>query len=677
VRVVTAFPSPVREIEHCWIPLRDGCRLAARIWLPAGAEVAPVPAILEYIPYRKRDLTRARDEPMHGYFAGHGYAAVRVDVRGSGDSDGVLLDEYHEQELEDGEEVIRWIASQPWCTGAVGMMGKSWGGFNALQIAARRPEALRAVIAVCGSDDRYADDAHYMGGCLLNENLTWGSVLLTLSALPPDPLIVGDAWRASWLARLTRGVFFPEVWLRHQGRDAYWQHGSVCEDFQRIACPVYAIGGWADAYTNAIPRLLAGLLSPRKGLVGPWSHNYPHNGVPGPAIGFLQEARRWWDHWLKGIDTGIMNEPPYRVWMQESVPPRSSYGVRPGRWVAEPSWPSPRITTRRYALNPGGLGETSGPETRLPWRSAAALGLAAGEWCSDGGEGDAPGDQREDDAGSLTFDSEPLAERLEILGAPVVALELTVDRPAAFVVARLSEVFPDGSSTRVTHGCLNLTHRSSHEYPEPLEPGRRYTVRLPLRDIAHAFAPGHRLRLALSTTYWPTLWPSPEPVTLAVFAGAGHLELPVRPPAAEDDRLRPFEDPEGAPLPAYSELRPARSSRTIDRNTATGEVTYTIATEDGGFGAAGPARLHAIDLEVGHTMRRCYRSRPDDPLAARSEVADEITLRRGEWSVRVATETSLTSTGATFELAGKLEAHAGEALVLSRRWHRRIPRHGV
>ena len=377
MRVETAFPSPVREIEHCWIPLPDGCRLAARIWLPADAEVAPVPAILEYIPYRKRDLTRARDEPMHGYFAGHGYAAVRVDVRGSGDSDGVLLDEYHEQELEDGGEVIRWIASQPWCTGAVGMMGKSWGGFNALQIAARRPEALRAIIAVCCSDDRYADDAHYMGGCLLNENLTWGSVLLTLSGLPPDPAVVGDAWRAIWLERLTRGVFFPEVWLRHQGRDAYWRRGSVCEDFQRIACPVYAIGGWADAYTNAIPRLLAGLLSPRKGLVGPWSHNYPHNGVPGPAIGFVQEARRWWDHWLKGIDTGIMNEPPYRVWMQESVPPRSSYGVRPGRWVAEPSWPSPRITTRRYALNPGGLGETSGPETRLPWRSAAALGLAA------------------------------------------------------------------------------------------------------------------------------------------------------------------------------------------------------------------------------------------------------------------------------------------------------------
>jgi len=263
---------PVREIEHCWIPLPDGCLLAARVWLPADADTAPVPAILEYIPYRKRDLTRARDEPMHGWFAAHGYAAVRVDVRGSGDSDGVLLDEYTEQELADGEAVIAWIAAQPWCTGRVGMIGKSWGGFNALQIAARRPPALRAVITVCGSDDRYADDAHYMGGCLLNENLTWGSVLLTLNALPPDPALVGDGWRETWLARLDHAVCFPETWLRHQRRDAYWRRGSVCEDLAAIACPVYAVGGWADAYTNAIPRLVAGLSVPRAALVGPWGH---------------------------------------------------------------------------------------------------------------------------------------------------------------------------------------------------------------------------------------------------------------------------------------------------------------------------------------------------------------------------------------------------------------------
>src|SRR5207249_4626461 len=342
-----------------------------------------------------------------------GYAAVRVDVRGSGDSDGVLLDEYAEQELADGVALIAWLAAQPWCTGAVGMIGKSWGGINVLEIAARRPPALRAIITVCGSDDRYADDAHYMGGCLLNENLTWGSMLLTSSALPPDPALVGERWRALWLARLEHAVLFPEVWLRHQRRDAYWRRA----DLERITCAVYAVGGWADGYTNAIPRLLAGLTAPRKGLIGPWAHVYPHSGSPGPAIGFLQEALRWWDQWLKEIETGVLDEPLFRIWMQESHDG--------GRWVAEATWPSPRIVPKRRALGPGRLlEEAGGPETPLAWRSPQSIGLAAGDWCSFGGGDDAPTDQRDDDGVALTFDSSPLGERLEILGAPVAGREL-------------------------------------------------------------------------------------------------------------------------------------------------------------------------------------------------------------------------------------------------------------
>src|SRR5215510_2190048 len=137
-RKLDEFPHKVRKVEHFWITLKDGCRLAARMWLPADAETKPVPAILEYIPYRKRDGTRGRDEPMHAYFAGHGYAAIRVDTRGSGESDDVLQDEYLQLELDDAVEVIDWITRQPWCDGKVGMMGKSWGGFNCLQVAAMR-----------------------------------------------------------------------------------------------------------------------------------------------------------------------------------------------------------------------------------------------------------------------------------------------------------------------------------------------------------------------------------------------------------------------------------------------------------------------------------------------------------------------------------------------------------
>ena len=660
MKVVAAFPRPVRRIEHCWIPLPDGGRLAARVWLPEDAGTSPVPAIVEYIPYRKRDFTRARDEPMHHYFAGHGYAAVRVDVRGSGESDGVLLDEYAEQELADGVAVIDWLAAQPWCTGAVGMIGKSWGGINVLQIAARRPPALRAIITVCGSDDRYADDAHYMGGCLLNENLTWGSMLLTSSALPPDPALVGERWRALWLARLEHAVLFPEVWLRHQRRDAYWRRA----DLERITCAVYAVGGWADGYTNAIPRLLAGLTAPRKGLIGPWAHVYPHTGSPGPAIGFLQEALRWWDQWLKEIDTGVLDEPLFRIWMQQSHDG--------GRWVAEATWPSPRITPKRLALGPGRLlEEASGPETPLGWRSPQSIGLAAGDWCSFGGGDDAPTDQRDDDGGSLTFDSAPLGERLEILGAPVADLELAVDRPQAALAVRLNEIRPDGSSVRVTYGVLNLTHRTSHEHPEALEPGRRYRVRVALNHIAHAFAAGSRLRLAISTAYWPVVWPSAQAVALTLFTGASGLELPVRPPDPGDDRLRPFEAPEGAPPASYVELRPRRVERTVEREGAAGEIVYGVVSE------GGQGRMEEIDLELEQSSVRRYRIQEHDPLTARAEVVQRMGLRRGPWAVAVESRVWLSATEEAYALRARLEAFEGDTLVCSRSWDCRVARDGL
>ena len=408
---------------------------------------------------------------MHHYFAGHGYAAMRVDIRGSGESDGLLQNEYLKQEQDDGVEIIRWIASQPWSSGAVGMMGKSWGGFNALQVAARRPPALKAVVTVCSTDDRYADDTHYMGGCLLND-AAWAPMFFAINARPPDPELVGERWRAMWLERLENAVLFPEVWLRHQRRDDFWKHGSVCEDFGAIACPVYAVGGWADGYSNAIPRLIAGLEAPRKGLIGPWAHVYAQDGVPGPAIGFLQEALRWWDHWLKGVDTGIMDEPALRVWMQESVPPMAFHADWPGRWVAEPSWPSRRIATKTYALNPGRLDEEAGAVTGLDIRSPQTTGLAAGEWCIFGIPGEFPRDQREDDAKSLTFDAGPLDERLEILGAPVASLELAADLPDAFVAVRLNDVAPDGTSMRVSYGVLNLTHGRVTSTPNRWSPER-------------------------------------------------------------------------------------------------------------------------------------------------------------------------------------------------------------
>jgi len=673
MKTIRSFPRRVREIEHTWIPLPDGGRLAARIWIPEGA--GPVPAVLEYIPYGKRLGTRERDERMHPYFAGHGYAAVRVDLRGSGESDGLLRDEYLEQELLDGLETIRWIASRSWCDGSVAMIGKSWGGFNALQIAALRPPALRAVVSVCSTDDRYADDAHYMGGCLLNENLIWGSTLFTLAAQPPDPDLVGERWRDAWRHRLESCRPVVETWLRHPRRDDYWKHGSVCEDYSKIACPVLLVGGWADGYSNAVPRMLAGLDVPRQGIVGPWGHQYPHQGVPGPAIGFLQEVVTWWDRWLGAPDPAGGDDPRYRVWMQESVPPRPFHATRPGRWIAEPRWPSPRIRTRTLHLDGSGLCEEApSRETTRVLRPHLTTGLAAGAWCSFGIEGEMPLDQRDDDAGSLVFDTAPLADRLEILGAPEVSLGLEVDRPAAFVCARLCDVAPDGASARVTYGLLNLCSTRGFERPRALRPGERLEARLSLNDVAHAFPAGHRIRLAISTSYWPMVWPSPEPVTLRVFPGASRLELPERPPAESDATLRPFPPPESAAASPVVDLHPGGARRTLYRDETTGETLYTVELDLDDEGRPALGRAGSIRLLFGHSIVERFRIRDDDPATARAEVTHETYRRRGDWQVSIQTRSTLSSTRDTFRTESELRAREGDAVVFERRFEAEIPR---
>lgn len=664
----------VTEIENVFISMSDGCRIAARIWMPDDAHEQPVPAILEYIPYRKRDFMRARDEPIHRYFAGHGYAAVRVDVRGSGDSGGVLFDEYTLQEHRDALEVIEWLAQQPWCNGKVGMIGISWGGFNALQVAALQPPNLKAIITLCSTDDRYADDAHYMGGCLLNENIQWGAILMTYTALPPDPDIVGERWRAMWLERLQHAVAYPEVWMNHPWRDDYWKHGSVCEDYDAIQCPVYAIGGWADGYSNAVPRLLTGLQCPRKGLIGPWAHTFPHAGVPGPSIGFLQEALRWWDHWLGGQNSGIMDEPMLRVWMQESVAPQPQYETRPGRWVAERQWPSPRIEIRQWYLNPGRLEEAAKQTVGMTFSSPLTTGTVAGEWCAFGSDGEMPLDQRADDGRSLSFESTALPDSLEILGAPVVELELVADAPTAMIAVRLNDVAPDGTSLRVTYGLLNLCHRDSHEFPEPLEPGKRYRVRMQLNDIAHSFPAGHRICLAASTSYWPIAWPSPQSTTLTLYSGISSLTLPVRQPDPEDARLALFAPPEMAPGASHKPLRPLPFQRTVELDLATNETVYTLSSDGGEFGGHSLAHLEDIAMDLGYNFTKRHRISETDPLTAKTEIVQRVRMRREDWTIRVESRVRLAAAADAFHFSAELDAYENDEPVANRVWNVAVPR---
>ena len=643
-----------------FISVRDGCRLAARIWLPDDAEADPVPAILEYIPYRKNDWTAPRDASRHPWYAAHGYAAVRADLRGSGDSEGVLTDEYLQLELDDGCDVIAWLAAQSWCTGAVAMIGKSWGGFNALQIAALRPPALKAIVTVCSTDDRYADDVHYLGGCLMGSDmLAWASTMLAFNARPPDPATWGDGWRDVWLERLAGSPPFVEEWLRHQSRDAYWRHGSVCEDYGAIECAVYAVGGLADPYRNAIPRLLAGLRCPRKGLVGPWAHTYPDEGRPGPAIGFLQETERFFEHWLKGIDNGAMDGPMLRAYVQDPVAPRTAYDERPGRWVGEAAWPSPRIVPRTLAFSdlPRSI---VGDQTH---------GLLAGTFVAWGEPADLPPDQRSEDGLCLVLESGPLAEPFDVLGQPELTLELEVDRPAALVAARLCDVDPDGASLLVARAALNLAHRSGHDLATPCVPGTRFSVTITLSLVAHAFKTGRRIRIALSPTWWPHAWPSPEPVRLTVHAAT--LHLPERPADDADAALQPFAPAEQAPPLAVERLGGYPSTRIIERDLATGVARVTYHADWGSH-----RRLRDAGLECEDWNTDTFEIRDDDPLSARVTCQWEVAVGRGDWRTRVRTWSELTSDATAFHTVNRLQAYAGAELVYESDRSFSVPRDG-
>jgi predicted acyl esterase len=515
-----------------------------------------------------------------------------------------------------------------------------------------------------------------MGGCLLNENQIWGTAFFGLNALPPDPELAGERWRDMWLQRLQANHPFPAHWLRHQHRDAYWKQGSACEEFDRIECAVYAIGGWADGYSNAVPRLLEGLECPRKGLIGPWAHTFPHNGVPGPAIGFLQEALRWWDRWLKGIDTGVMDEPMLRVWMQDYVEPEPFHEDRPGRWVAEQSWPSARIATRRWHLNgSSGLEDTPAEAVDLVLSSPQVTGLGGGDWCGMGSEGEAPLDQRSDDGRSQVFDTVPLEQDIEILGVPEVTLKLRSDKPVAMLAVRLNDIAPDGASARVSFGLLNLTHRNSHERPEALVAGEDVTVKIGMNAIAHRFPAGHLVRLAISTAYWPMVWPSPEVVTLELDTGGCCLDLPLRPPDPGDALLPAFAPVEAAGSSSTkTHLSPAGFNRSIERDLIGKDVVYRMISEGGDFGTAKMMRIEDIGLDLGHHVEHHFRIDERDPLSASTEIIERLRMRRDQWDIRVNARTRLTATREHFILQAWLDAYEGDHEVFTREWEEKIER---
>jgi putative CocE/NonD family hydrolase len=644
----------VRVVDNQWIEMKDGVRLSARLWLPENADKMSVPVVLEYIPYRKRDLYRAHDDLWGQELAQYGVAYVRLDARGSGDSQGVLLDEYLDQELNDGVEAIGWLARQPWSNGSVGMRGISWGGINTLQIAALAPPALKAIMPMCCTDTRYTDDAHYIGGALGLTDLQWGVQFKAVMAMPPDPAIVGESWREQWRERLEATPPILEEWLAHQRNDAFWQRGSVSADYRRIKCPVYIVDGWVDTYVNTVTRILERVTAPRKALFGPWAHNYPESASPGPSLQWAYEEVRWWKHWLAGETTGIMDEPMLRAYM----PYRTSSEVypldTPGRWIAETRWPSPRIRPRTWYLDDGRLSPKIGTRSEVKYVGDRIVGLQKPEWLPFPPEG-MPGEQTPDDRNSLLFDTDPLDSDLEILGHPIARVRVAADQPVAKLALRLCEVTPEGKSWLVTYGLLNLTHREGDERPAALNPGEAYDVTVELSLIAHRFKSGNRIRLAVSESLWPLVWPSPQVATLTLTLGASLLELPVRPIVRDPAFPIPLNPPDKKGPPGRTPLKAAGPDA---------QGWYEIRQEPQAISY--PVAETGTQISGAPGIKELLRIKQGDNNSCLWQGERVGGLERGDWNCAVYSAFKLTSTPAAFFIEETLRASEGGETIFER-----------
>ncbi len=672
--------------QHLFLPMRDGVRLHATLYLPEGE--GPWPALLEALPYRKDDLT-AKDRSEYERLAADGYAVLRVDVRGTGTSEGPALDEYPPVELDDMNDVIAWLASRSWSNGNVGMFGTSYSGFNSVQVAMTRPPALKAIVTIFATDDRYTyDDVHYYGGALKALDLVDYPVMMAaMNALPPVPSLFGEGWREEWERRVQGNDPWVLRWLEEQNRTPYWKHGSLCEDYASIRAATMIVAGWADGYWKDALHVVEELRCPRRLLQGPWAHASTETSLPGPNIDLVPEMVRWFDRWLKGEDNGVDREPPIVLFARRPTAPAPDLKEVRGEWRFEPTWPPER-----------------GRETRLPLKEAERGGAAAGgrdelevrgdvgwtAWISCAGHlpYGQPIDQRPDEPFSLGYVWEPLEDELEVLGNPALELTVTSSAPVAFVSAKLVDVFPDGTSALAARGFLNLTHRDSHERPAPLEPGAPTRVRIPFLLTSWIFEQGHRIRLDLAGTDWPNAWSPPEPVTIAVDVTDAVLLLPTldgpspvaeRPvlppptPGAEQESYVPLAERSAATDARPDTPKPRARERpdgvewriehdVLERRTTATSASWGSSPPDGD--APGTSEYYGGTVSVSTT----------DPGDARVDARATIRIAYPQATVESEARYSVTSDAATYRVQIDLDVREDGEHRWSRRWERTIAR---
>ena len=682
--------EPRHEVDTVWdarIPARDGIELSANLWLPrpeAGMSDR-FPAILEMIPYGKDNWRRNSDIARGTYLARRGYALCRVDVRGTGSSGGIAFDEYTEAETLDGYDAVEWLAAQPWCDGAIGMWGISYGAFTAIQVAKLRPPHLRAIVPIQGTDDRYLSDVHYIGGCVTVSELSQYAVSqVGMNAMPPDPAFRGDAWREEWLARLEATPPWLIEWLRQPHDGPYWRQGSLAPDYHAIEAAILNVGGWMDSYVDAALRMQAACSAPSRTIVGNWVHGLPSSATPGPNLDELHELVRFFDHWLKGIQNGTEDEPPIVWFEREYAQPEPFPASLPGRWRAATAYPHPGVIGDQWRFTGGPLplvGGLVGPG--VGGADAISAGVASyrhrptvGTWAalSWGGGGPPNGlarDLRPDEVLGPTYTSEPLTAAVEIFGVPQVVLHLSASKPVASAVVRLSDVAPDGTAAQVTAGILNLTHRRSHERPEPLVPGRVEEVRVSLRPAGYRFLPGHRIKVSVASAAWPVIWPSPFETTFELHHGSAapsRLVLPVVPAAG---------GPGDASVPAFKTSRPDQP--VVGGAGSADEPVWRITTDV--LAGSVTVSVHDGSEDVLDDGRRLYAAETltmiaSDADPARATLDANVVYRWSEhaFGTEIRARSTQTSDAVAFHLTVDLQVDVDGEPFFRRQWRETIER---
>lgn len=678
--------APRHEVETrlgAWIPVRDGLRLSANLWLPVpttGDPAARFPAVLEMIPYGKDNWRRNADVARGTYLAERGYVLCRVDVRGTGSSEGVALDEYTEDETRDGYDAVEWLAAQPWCTGAVGMWGISYGGFTSIQVAKLRPPHLRAIVPIQATDDRYLTDVHYVGGCVTASELSQYAVSqVAMNAMPPDPAIVGEGWRGAWAARLDATPPWLFEWLRHQHDGPYWRPGSLAPEYEAIDAAVLNVGGWMDSYVDAALRMQAACRAPSRTIVGNWVHGLPSSAMPGPNVDELHEIVRFFDRWLREVPNGADDEPAITWFEREYAEPEPFPTAWPGRWRAATAYPHPSAGSRAWVFAGGELPLAgrlvegpAGPDGVDRYRHRATVGTrAALSWGAGGLPNGLARDLRPDEVLGPVYTSAPLAAAVEILGVPEVVLHLAVSAPVATAVVRLADVAPDGTSAQVSAGILNLTHRRSHALPEPLEPGRVEEIRIPLRPAGYRVLPEHRIRVSVASGAWPVIWPSPQAAEFELRHGQANpsrLILPVVPAAG---------GPGDVPAPAFRTAPPE-----LIEVGAEGEGDPPVwQIQDDVIAGTVAVTIHDGGEDILVDGRRLYsaetlRLTASDADPAHASLSADVVYRWHEhaFDTEIRARSLQTSDASTFDLQVELEVDLDGEPFFRRGWRERIPR---